>query len=357
MSLPTTIRIVDGLVTEGFITLLDRCESTKGRPRSLLEFNANTYLVIGVDLTAPDMVGEICSLAGEVQHEIRLPYEDVSPEEQVGRLTRLIDQLLEVPLKKNQKLRGIGIGVPGTTTHPEGAVIWAPFFGWRNVPLREILTAQYGLPIFIEHDVHLAALGELGFGAGIGARNIVCIVSGTGIGAGLIIDGSLHRGSNHFAGEIATMAPSVDFLGRPQDRFGPLGNLISGKALAGKALEYGGSPAEVGDAEEFRLELLIDAAREGAGWARRVLEEATDYLALMIANMIAVLDPEIIILGGGLSNGGDLLIEPIRRRVTDLVARMPNLVCSPLHRRGVALGAVMLVLNTTTDHTVIRGQP
>ncbi len=106
----------------------------------------------------------------------------------------------------------------------------------------------------------------------------------------------------------------------------------------------------------LRLELLLNAARAGAGWARRVLEEATDYLALMIANIIAVLDPEIIILGGGLSNGGDLLIEPIRRRVTDLVARMPALVCSPLHRRGVALGAVMLVLNTTTDHTVIKGQ-
>ncbi len=354
ISLPTAMRIVDDLIAEDLVRYHGSRESTGGRPSMLLEFNGKAYAVIGIDLGGARMFGTVADLSGAVQYEMYFPRDDHSPEENLERLCELIKGLLDAPRPPGQRIRGIGIGAPGLTLSPEGVVVWAPSLGWRDLPLKRILSDRFDVPVFVENDVNLAALGEWGFGAGRGARNLVCISVGTGVGAGIILDGALYRGHHQATGEIGYLLPGVEFLGRRYDQFGALENLASGTGIARRArelLEQEGLPLPAGG---LSAEEVFAAARRGEPWAQKVVSDTVDYLSLAIVSISTVLDPEIIILGGGVARSADLLIEPILRRLDGVMLCVPRLAASPLGRRAAVMGAIMLVLNATTEHFVVR---
>ena len=354
VSLPTVMRIVEELIEEDLVRLYGRSEPSGGRPRPLLEFNGSAYAVVGVDLGGTKMFGTVADLAGHVQHEITINRGDDGPSEPLERLCELIQKLLEAPRPLEQRIRGVGIGAPGITLSQEGIVTWAPSLGWRNLPLKEIITDRFHIPVFVENDVNLAALGEWGFGAGRGARSLVCITVGTGIGAGIVIGGGLHRGHNQAAGEIGYLPPGPAFLGRHYDQFGALETLVSGNGVAERGrqlLKKEGLPIP---AAGLSAEDVFAAARRGESWAQRVVDETVDYLSLAIASVSTVLDPELIVLGGGVARSVDLLIEPILKRLDGVVPYVPRLVASPLERRAAVMGAIMLVLHATTEHFVVR---
>ncbi len=353
MSLPTVMRIVDELMEEDLVRLQGTSESTGGRPRALLEFNGDAYAVVGIDLGGTQMFGTVANLAGHVQHEIRIARTG-DPEGSLEQLCGLIQHLLDVPRPSGQRIRGIGIGAPSVVVGPEGIVTWAPSLGWRDLPLRQILSERFDQPVFVENDVNLAALGEQGFGAGHGAQNLVCISVGTGIGAGVIIDGALYRGHNQSAGEIGYLVPGTEFLGQRYDQFGALESLASGTGIAGRARQL---LAEVDGAvppADLNADDVFAAARRDEPWARQAVNEMVDYLSLAIASICTLIDPEIIVLGGGVAGSSDLLIEPILRRLDGVVLYAPRLVASPLGRRAAVMGAIMLVLSATTEHFVVR---
>jgi len=352
-SLPTVMRIVDDLIAEDLVRLQGTSESTGGRPRVLLEFNSNAYAVVGVDLGGTKMFGTVADLSGTVQHEIHMPHDSDGPSDPLERLCELIEKLLDAPRPPGQRIRGVGIGAPGITLSQEGVVIWAPSLGWRNLPLKQILTERFHVPVFVENDVNLAALGEWGFGAGRGARNLVCIAVGTGIGAGIVIGGALYRGHHQAAGEIGYLPPGLEFLGQRYDRFGALESLASGNGIAERGrqlLSQEGSPLP---SEELSAEDVFAAARRGEAWAQQVVNETVDYLSLAIASVGTLLDPEVVVLGGGVARSADLLIEPILKRLDGVVPFAPRLVASPLGRRAAVMGAIMLVLHATTEYFVV----
>jgi predicted NBD/HSP70 family sugar kinase len=358
MSLPTVMRIVDDLMDEDLVRLHSLGESTGGRPSSLLEFNGNAYTVIGVDLGGTKMFGTVADLSGTIQHELYRAHEDGHEAgDYLEQLCRFIELLLDAPRPAGQRVRGIGIGVPALTQVPEGIVTWAPSLGWRDLPLQHILAERFDLPVFVENDVNLTALGEWGFGAGRGARNLVSIAIGTGIGAGIILGGALYRGHNQAAGEVGYLLPGVEYLGRRYEGFGALESLASGSGVAERAarlLEQEGMPL-------FQNGLtahdVFEAARQGESWAQRVVNETVDYLSLAIAGISALLDPEVIVLGGGVARSADMLIGPILQRLERAVPFVPRLVASPLERRAAAMGAIMLVLNATTEYVVVKRLP
>jgi glucokinase len=225
------------------------------------------------------------------------------------------------------------------------------------MPLKAILSDRFGLPVFVENDVNLAALGELGFGAGRSAENLVSIAIGTGIGAGIVIGGALYRGHNRAAGEIGYLLPGLECLGQRYDGFGALESRASGTGIAEaarRALTEAGLPIPEGG---ITAEDVFAAAREGHGWAQRVVDQTVDYLSQAIVAVSALLDPEVIVLGGGVSRSADLLIEPILRRIDGVVPFTPRLVVSPLGSRAAVMGAIMLVLNGTMEHLVVKRLP
>jgi glucokinase-like ROK family protein len=361
MSLPTVMRIVDELIAEDLVHPHGSAEPTRGRPRPLLDFNGQAYAVVGVDLGGTKMFGTLADLNGSVQHEVYIPHDEKSTSQSkygtddcLERLCELIQQLLDVPRPPGQRIRGIGVGVPAITLTPEGIVTWAPSLGWRDLPLKKILADRFAMPVLVENDVNLAALGEWGFGAGRGTQNMVCIAVGTGIGAGIIIGGALYAGHNQAAGEIGYLPPSIEYLRHCYDQFGALENLASGTGIAARArqlLEKEGLPVP---AEGLSAEDVFNAARRGEAWARQVVGDTVDYLSLAIADISSLLNPEMVVLGGGVARSADLLIEPIQERLQGVVPFVPRVVASSLGRRAAAMGAIMRVLHATTGYVVAQ---
>ena len=354
LSLPTVMRVMEDLMEEDLVRLQGTIESTgrPGRPKPLIEFNADAYAIIGVDLGGTKMFGTIADLGGKVQDEIYINHNEEGPSDAFERLVQLIRSLAESPRAEGQRLRGIGVGAPGLTTVPEGIVSWAPSLQWREFPLQDALAERFDVPVFVENDVNLAALGEWGFGAGRGTQSLVTIAIGTGIGAGIVIDGALHRGHHQAAGEIGYLLPDLEHLGRHYEGFGALESLASGTGIAERARRI--APADVGSRDELTAEDVFCAARDGVPWAQRVVDETVDYLSLAIANVQSLFDPEVIVLGGGVAQSADLLIQPILERLNGATLVPPNLVPSELGRRAAVMGAIMMVLNATTDRISVR---
>jgi len=354
VSLPTVMRIVDVLTEDGFIRPRDDKEWSGGRRRSLLEFNAESYVVLGIDLGGTKMYGAISDLGGNVLDEVNIGRHGTTGEASYERLVILIDTLLASPKVQGRKVRGIGVGVPGITLHRQGIVKWAYTLQWRDLPIKTRLTERYGLPITVDNDVNLAALGELWFGAGQNAQNMVLVAIGTGIGAGIIIDGALYRGSTEASGEIGNMVPGREFLGKDYREFGALESVASGTGIAERGRQLLPPQSGPPKSDDLAAEDVFDAARQGQSWAQTIVDETVDYLAIAIANLTAAFDPDLIVLGGGVSRSADFLIEPILRRIDGALPRLPKLVTSSLGPRAAAMGAITNVLHTTSDFYIVR---
>jgi len=355
MSLPTVMRIIDDLMAEGLVQPHGLSESTGGRPPSLIEFNSKAYAVVGVDLGGTKMLGTVADLAGNIQHELYIPHQNGNtPADYLEDLCELINKLLNMPRPAGQRVRGIGIGVPAITLVPQGIVTWAPALGWRDLPLQDILTERFNMPVFVENDVNLITLGEWGFGTGHGAQNMVFMAVGTGIGAGIIMGGALYRGHHHAAGEVGYLVPGLEFLGRRYDQFGALENLASGTGVANRARQLLAKENMPLPAADITSQFVFDAVRQGEEWAKQVLNETIDYLSLAIANISILFDPEVIILGGGVARSADLLLDPILQRLEGVIPFIPRLVASPFERRAAIMGAIMMVLGGTTDSLIVK---
>lgn len=352
VSQPTVGRLADELRRDGLVEEAGTLPSDGGRPATLLRLAGQQNLMLGVDLGGTRIFGALANLQGEIQAELEQDSRATPvSRNSLERLVRLIRSLLDEPRPGGQVVRGIGLGVPGVTHAREGVVVWAPSLGWRDLPLKELLEQEFGLPSFVENDVNLAALGEAWFGAGRGVRNLAVITVGTGIGAGLIIDGALYRGPNDAAGEVGYMLPDTSHLGREDDSFGALESLASGTGIAERAARVHPQGKTLAAKEVF------EAARDGETWAREVVAQTVDLLALAIANLSAILNPELVVLGGGVANSSDLLIEPIRDRLRGVVPYPPEVVPSRLGRRAAVAGAVAVVLHGTEEHVTLRRLP
>lgn len=354
ISLPTVMRIVDDLISNDLVRPLDQTEWSGGRRRSLLEFAGDTQTVIGVDLGGTNMYGALADLGGNVLEEIHLPQHDTSGEKSYTRLVQLIETLLENAVRSGLQMRGIGIGAPGITLHEEGIVTWAPSLNWRNYPLKTKLMDHFKMPVIVDNDVNLAVLGELWFGVGQNCQNMVLISVGTGIGAGIVIDGALYRGSHQASGEIGYLLPGIPFLGKRYEGYGALESIASGTGIATRARILIEQYGEEFDEDQITARSVFEAMGEGAEWAKVVIDETIDYLAIAIGAISALFDPELIVLGGGVSRSADVLINPILARLDGAIPIKPKLVASKLDRRAAVMGAVTNVIHNTGKYYTVR---
>src|SRR5512140_243500 len=295
ISLPTVMRIVDQLLEEGFVRPHGDTEWSGGRRRPLLEFNSHGNVVLGVDMGGTKLYGALSEISGRIIAEAEVERNGASGGHWYKLLIQLIDDLLDCPELRGRRVRGIGVGAPGITQHREGIVKWAYALNWKDFPLKERLHKKYKLPITVDNDVNLAALGEQWFGTGQDAQNMVLITIGSGIGAGIIIDGALYRGSHEASGEIGNMVPGKEYLGKSYAEFGVLESVASVTGMVKRI------PKNSGAAGNPSIDAVFQAAGQGHAWARGILDETIDSLAIAIANLAVLLDPEIIVLGGALT--------------------------------------------------------
>jgi len=355
MSLPTALRIIAELEDRNLVRPAGYSQETAlGRPSALLEFNGGAYAVIGLDLGGTKMLGATMDLSGTTQAEISLPASPGGAQDNLELVYELIERLLASPRPVEQQILGIGIGAPGVTLVNQGIVTWAPSLGWRDLPLKSLIADRFKLPVYVDNDVNLAALGELRYGAGRGVKNLVAIAIGTGIGAGIILNGTLFRGTNQAAGEIGYLPPGIEFLNRHYDQFGALEILASGSGIAERGRRNLERTRRFYQGTDFNAEGVFNAARQGEAWALDTISETIDYLALAIAATACLLNPEVITIGGGVARSADLLIEPIVQRIQGVIPFVPRIVASPLGQRASLLGSIILVLNEVMDYAVVN---
>ncbi len=353
LSPPTITRIVKPLIEAGLVIEGAQGDSKKGRRPILLELNHRASLIIGVYIQQ-NMVGALADLNGEILERRILP--SIPGEEGVQQLIALIQEFHQLSERFGAPVRGVGVGAPAVTLFKEGIVTWAPVFGWRDLPLKRRLEEALGLPVFVENEVNLIALGESWRGAGQGMRNLICISLGAGIGAGIIFNGQLYRGSHDAAGEIGYIIPNERYLGQKYDNYGCLESLAGSTGIVSQAqqrLAAGESSvlSEVWakDPAQLTVQKVLAAGRKGDPLAKAVIQETVDYLSIAVVNLACILDPERIIISGDLAEFGDLFIEPIRARLEGVIPVVPDIVLSDLGLDAPVLGAVATALRQTSD--------
>jgi glucokinase len=307
----------------------------------LLEFNARHGYVIGVDiggsfarLALADLNGVI---VGRWNAVLRA---DRSPKVVTAMVGSAVQQLLEQCKIPAKKVLQVVAGAPGITDVGAGRVLSAPNLdGWHDVPLRELLQKETRLPVIVENDVNLGALGESWRGAARGAANYVFLAIGTGAGAGIVVNHMLHHGANWAAGEVGyLLLPGLAADAPTQDRPGTLESAVGGKSIERAWAETNGLAITERD---MKATDIFDLATQGNQKAREILQRVADQLALAITNMSLILDLSLVVLGGGVGRHAALL-EAIRRKLERNEFARPQLAMSSLGGDAQLYGAIWL---------------
>jgi glucokinase len=280
---------------------------------------SNPELILAVDLGGTKVATALITTRGKILSQNEEPTCQEGPQAGINQIVRLLQQHLR-PGLTSQQVKGIGVGIPAVLRQDDDLVIWAPNLkDWHNVALRPALEERLGIPTFIEYDGHTAVLGEWWQGAGQGYRSIAMLIVGTGIGGGLILDGKLYRGFNRLAGAagwFALTSDATDYSPRSSS-LGHWESLAGGLAIADRAKEL--LPSHPGSSLNGMVPLtakgVFDQARAGDPFARECVEETANILGIGVANIVSLINPEIVILGGSIGRQSDLLQEKIREVV------------------------------------------
>jgi glucokinase len=277
---------------------------------------APSGLAIGVDIGGTKVAAGLVDQEGRVLARARrlTPSRDPAAVE---------DTIVEVvsELRTGHEVVAVGIGAAGFVDAERSRVLFAPHLAWRNEPLRDAVGSALALPVVVENDANAAAWAEWRFGAGREETRLVCVTLGTGIGGGIVTDGRVQRGRYGMAGEFGHMVVVPDGHRCECGNRGCLEQYASGNVLGREARELAraGSPVTVplmervgGDVDALVGPLITEAARDGDPCAIELFEEVGRWLGIGLANLAAALDPGMFVIGGGVSDAGELLLRPAR---------------------------------------------
>jgi glucokinase len=276
--------------------------------------------VIGVDLGGTKLLAGAVDQELNVHHRAHRTVEGASQRE---LLDRVVDAVEEARAAVGGEVAGVGFGIPCLMDQTRGMAVVAVNLALADVPFRDVMAERTGLPAFVDNDANAALVAEHGFGAARGARHAVMLTVGTGIGGALVVDGRLVHGAVGSAGELGHMV--IDMDGPPCQGACPnrgcLEAMASGTALAREALAAAqAAPGSalgraLADGRPITGPLVTELAHDGDGTARSVLELIGRRLGVGIASYVNVLNPEVVVVGGGVIAAGDLLLEPAREEV------------------------------------------
>jgi len=340
-----------------------------GRPPIILEINPEHGYVLGVDFGATHLSLMLASLSAEVLDELEVSIDITKgPDDCLSEADHLARELLSRSNLTFEQILAVGVGVPGPIVADAGMVLSPPIMpGWDRFPIRDTLQNRWGCPVSLSNDAELGALGEWAAGSGRGEQNLAYIKVGTGIGAGLLINGQIYRGVTGSAGEIGHL--TIDENG-PMCTCGSQGcleALAGGRAIARMAQEAVRKNkrtqlASISPVEKITALEVANAARHGDLVAQEILKQAGMHIGIAIAGMVNLFNPGLVVLGGGVAQIGDLFLEPMRqavqKRSLPASVRAVRITTAVLGRRSSSMGAVIqaltIALHLLADRKEVR---
>jgi predicted NBD/HSP70 family sugar kinase len=358
--------IVDKLIGKRLIAESGLNASAMGRKPVSLSIREDTGFVAGVDLGSFNTRVVITDLQGRALHKHRSETRLADGREKVlSRTLQLMHNAIADSGKPKSALRGVGIGHSGVIDVNEGVVLSFPRPGqmeqWKNVPLRKIMEGEFGVPCLLEDSVRGSATAEHYFGLGVGLNDFIYVDAGMGIGAAIFLDGKLYRGPGGSAGEFGHI--TVDEHGPLCccGNYGCLETLASCAAIiqaVRSAIEKGVNSRvqefAKGDLDRISIEMIGQAAMENDGLCFRVLNQAVSQIAVALSDVVNLLNPHVLVLGGALFRSApDLFLEPLKRaikqRALEKSANEVQLKISNLATEAAALGVARLISETVLE--------
>lgn len=348
LSIATVNRLVDRLIDDDEIVTTRVASSTGGRPARIVEFNPAAGSVLAVDLGGRRITAAVTDLHASVllREEVSIASADRSAARDVYEsLVTVVQQLRDDAAAAHTRVRAVCVGVPGVVRSGAGRVEFAPALQWFDFPLVDLLQDHLGIAVHIENDVNLTALAELRHGAARGCNDVLVVSVGTGVGAALLLDGRLYRGASGAAGEVGYTMLDRSSLASPWPGFGDLESRVG---TAGVLERLGGTTTAMEGMVPF-----LDAARAGDATATAVFDELVDDLTLLIANASVLVNPELVVLGGGFGRAAaDLLLPAVERRLTGRIPFEPALVRAELDDAEL-IGAAELAIDASRQSAAL----
>lgn len=290
---------------------------------------------IGCDLGGTNLRAALVNVTnGSVRHAISTPtLSREGPNAVIQRMIDLFHRIIKESGISLDDIGGIGIGVPGTVDMERGIVLFLPNLPttWPNIPLAEYIQKGTTLPTVILNDVRAITFGEWRFGAGQGVDTMACFAIGTGIGGGLVINRQLHLGFGGTAGELGHITVDVNGPRCGCGNYGCVEVFASGPAIAAMGMKavVQGWTTQIGSLVDYDLnritpEIIARAARNGDAVAREIFEIAGGYIGTAVANVVVAINPQRVVIAGGVAQAGDLLLDPIRRTLHKRVFVAPK---------------------------------
>ncbi|MBU1049898.1 ROK family transcriptional regulator [Candidatus Bipolaricaulota bacterium] len=325
-------RLSRDLLADGVVIETGKSDSTGGRPAVLVSLNPEYSRSIGMKVERSRVLAAAVDLTGVIREKASVLFDaPPSPAKVIDTVDKLVKKL------SFERILGVGISISGFVDPATGMDLYSPILGWRNVPLRDPIFERTGLPVWIENDVNALALGERWYGAGRNFSHFICITVGEGIGAGVVIGGEIYRGAFGGAGELGHITINPD---------GPVCRCQERGCLEVYASDYflGEEASRLGFTN---IQGLIDAGRDGNADAKVAFARMGRYLGFGAKNLVNLLNPEAIILGGERMDASDLFLpsieDEVRRHSFPSEADRLQIVPTELGADGFLIGSATLV--------------
>ena len=356
LSIPTVMKITDEFERNHLIRVNGKGESNGGKRPELLEIIPDAYYIIGVDVGRSRIKAIIMDLSGKLIVKESIKTGRTVPSQQlIERLIYLIHQVVQESNISVSQFLGLGIGMPGLLDTENGTVLFSPDFHWENVELVKPIEDHFPFYTILENSNRAMAMGEHWFGAGVESSYFICLNLGHGIGSAIVQNGEFYRGSCGSSGEIGHITLEKDGPLCSCGNRGCLEALASANAMAGQARELvrqgkGQRILELaqGNEENIDAKEIFDTAKEGDAAAALIVDKAIEYIGIGLANYINLLDPDMLILAGGVTGAGDYLITRLKRvikaRQMKFAGRKVKIRISKLGNDAAAIGAASIIL-------------
>lgn len=363
LNVVTVTNYIEEMLRSSLICEKDLDVSTGGRRPVLLDLNSEAGLTLGVGLNLLDMVGVIADLNGKIINRVKEDRPIPKAKEIVDCVLKIIRELLQNCSQERSRIKGIGVGIAGIINNESGTIRWPEKLDSKgcsyeivNIPLKDIIEKEFSLPCLIENDATVACFAEHWLSLDPQIENVIYMFSG--VGSGLMLNGAIYRGTGGAAGEPAIYSAKEDdlfncafaspcFLKRWEADLGIISDLRqrlskSNPTQKNRILELAG-----GDPNKINLKHVFAAVKEKDFLAVDVVKQAGKRLGIKIAFLVNLLNPQIVIIGGGIEEAGSVLLDTVKEAIAtwsfEEMARQVKVIPSSLGESSIALGAASLV--------------